>query len=106
MTARTYDIYDLSSPFVTPAAPAATQTARPRPYMQRLAESWSFNASVILAVFAGVVYAIGVFLEPFPLGQVTPVRNFGLWLGVIAGALAVAGAMTAVLVATVKLVTA
>lgn len=108
MAARVYDIYDLSSPFVAPTAPApaAATTAQARPYMQRLADSLLFNASVVLAVFASVVYLLGTILGAFPLGQVTGAQNMALWLSVIAGALAVAGAMTAVLVVTVVRVTA
>ena len=111
MAARVYDIYDLQSPFVTPTAPTLTAPPAPaatvqgRTYMQRLSDSLLFNASVVLAVFSSVVYLLGTLLAPFPLGQVTGVQNLGLWLGVISGGLAVAGAMTAVLVATVVRVT-
>ena len=106
MAARVYDIYNLNAPFVPPTAPAATATtARGRSLMQRLSESLLFNASVVLGVFAGVVYLLGTFLAPFPLGQVTGEQNLLLWLGAILGALAMAGAMTAVLVATVVRVT-
>lgn len=109
MAARVYDIYDLQSPFVTPTAPApqaaAASMAAARPYTQRLADSLLFNASVVLAVFSSVVYLLGTMLAPFPLGQVTGTQNMAMWLSVIAGGLAVAGAMTAVLVATVMRVT-
>ena len=103
MTARVYDIYDLNQPFVTPTAlAAAVVTAQTgRPYAQRLAESRLFNGSVILAVFASALYLLGTFLDWFPIGQVLPFENFGLWFGVVAGGLALAAAMTAVLVATV-----
>lgn len=111
MAARTLDLYDFSSPFITPTAPTPTApaatatTAQGRTYMQRLAESTLFNASVVLAVFASIVYLLGTILAPFPLGQVTPSVNLGMWFGVITGGLAVAGGMTAVLVATVVRVT-
>lgn len=108
MTARTFDIYDLNAPFVAPTAPApaATATAPARTLMQRLSDSLLFNASVVLGVFAGIVYALGTILAATPLGQVTPAQDVFLWGGVILGALAVAGMMTAVLVATVVRVTA
>ena len=106
MAARVYDLYDLSSPFVAPVAPAAATTAQGRTLMQRLADSLLFNASVVLGVFAGIVYLLGTILAPFPVGQVTPAQNLAMWLGVILGALAVAGMMTAVLVATVVRATA
>lgn len=110
MAARIYDIYDLSSPFVAPTAPApapaTATTAQGRSLMQRLSDSLLFNASVVLGVFAGIVYALGTILAPFPVGQVTPAQNLAMWLGVIMAALAVAGVMTAVLVATVQRVTA
>jgi len=100
--ARVFDIYDLSSPFVPPTAPTATATTvQARPYLERLAESTLFNASVILLVFAAFVYSAGTVLALFPLGWVTPSQNFGLWLGVIAGVLAVSGAITGVLAAAV-----
>lgn len=102
MAARVYDIYDLNSPFVPPTAPAAAATAQARPLMQRAADSLLFNASVVLGVFAAIVCAHGTILAATPLGQVTGAQNLGLWLGVILGALAMAGAMTAVLVATVQ----
>ena len=107
MTTRIYDIYDLSSPFVAPTAPApATTTAQSRALMRRLSDSLLFNASVVLGVFASIVYALGTILAPFPVGQVTPAQDVFLWGGVILGALAVAGMMTAVLVATVVRATA
>jgi hypothetical protein len=107
MAARVYDIYDLNSPMVTPTAPApAAMTAQGRTLMQRLSDSLLFNASVVLGVFASIVYALGTILSATPLGQVTPAQDVFLWGGVILGALAVAGMMTAVLVATVVRVTA
>ncbi len=107
MAARVYDIYDLNAPFVTPTAPApAAMTAQGRTLMQRLSDSLLFNASVVLGVFASIVYALGTILSATPLGQVTPAQDVFLWGGVILGALAVAGMMTAVLVATVVRVTA
>jgi hypothetical protein len=101
MTARTFDIYDLNSPMVTPYPPAAKAAAHGRPYLQRLAESRLFNASVILGVFASAVYSIGTVLSMFPLGRVLPLQNFGLWLSVIAGGLAAAGVITAMLATAV-----
>lgn len=103
MAARVYDIYDLSSPFVTPTAPApqTAAAAQTRPYWQRLAESRLFNASVILSVFAGIVYLIGTIADWFPFGRVLPSQNFVLWFGVVAGGLALAVAITAVLTAAV-----
>lgn len=108
MAARVYDIYDLSSPFVAPTAPApaTATTAQGRSLMRRLSDSLLFNASVVLGVFASIVYALGTILAATPLGQVTPAQDVFLWGGVILGALAVAGMMTAVLVATVVRVTA
>lgn len=107
MTARVFDIYDLNSPMVTPTAPAAVATqAQKRSLMQRLSDSLLFNASVVLGVFASIVYLLGTILAATPWGQVTGTQNMALWLGVILGALAVAGMMTAVLVATVQRVTA
>lgn len=115
MTAQAYDIYNFSAPFVAPTAPSlpptatavtATATAQGRSLMQRLSDSLLFNASVVLGVFASVVYLLGTVLAATPLGQVTGVQNMGLWLAVILGALAVAGMMIAVLVATVVKVTA
>ena len=111
MTARVFDLYDLNAPFVTPTAPAPTApaavaaAAQGRSLMDKLSDSLLFNASVVLGVFAGVVYLLGTFLAPTPWGQVTGTQNMALWLGVILGALAVAGGMTAVLVATVVRVT-
>jgi hypothetical protein len=102
MTARVFDIYDLNSPMVTPTPPAATRTTQQtRPYWQRLAESRLFNASVILGVFASAVYSIGTVLSMFPLGRVLPSQNFGLWVSVIAGGLAAAGVLTAMLATAV-----
>ncbi len=113
MAARVYDIYDLQSPFIPPTAPtmpptatATATTVQGHTYMQRLSDSLLFNASVVLAAFASIVYLLGTMLAPFPLGQVTGAQNLGLWFGVITGGLAVAGAMTAVLAATVVRVTA
>ena len=108
MAARVYDIYDLSSPFVAPTAPApvTATTAQGRSLMRRLSDSLLFNASVVLGVFASIVYALGTILSATPLGQVTPAQDVFLWGGVILGALAVAGMMTAVLVATVVRATA
>ena len=113
MTTRIYDIYDLNSPFVAPTAPppapavpTVTTQAPARTLMQRLSDSLLFNASVVLGVFAGIVYALGTILAATPLGQVTGTQNMVLWLAVILGACAVAGMMTAVLVATVARVTA
>jgi hypothetical protein len=101
MTARAiFDIYDLNSPMVTPTPPPAS-SQRGRPYLQRLAESRLFNASVILGVFASAVYSIGTVLSMFPLGRVLPLQNFGLWLSVIAGGLAAAGVLTAMLATAV-----
>ena len=74
--------------------------------MERLSDSLLFNASVVLGVFASIVYLLGTILAPFPVGQVLPSQNLAMWLGVIMAALAVAGVMTAVLVATVQRVTA
>jgi hypothetical protein len=106
MTARTFDIYDLSSPMVTPYPPQTAATAAStqptRPYLQRLAESRLFNASVILLVFAAVLYLVGTMMAGFPLGRVTGVQNMGQWLSTIAVGLLVAGSFTALLVATVK----
>ena len=111
MAARVYDIYDLSSAFVEPTAPTTTApttatTAQGRSLMRRLSDSLLFNASVVLGVFASIVYALGTILSATPLGQVTPAQDVFLWGGVILGALAVAGMMTAVLVATVVRATA
>lgn len=119
MTARVFDLYDLNAPFVAPTAPAATPRAQTTPattataptaaqgrsLMDKLSDSLLFNASVVLGVFAGVTYLLGTFLAPTPLGQVTGVQNMALWLTVILGGLAAAGAMTAVLVATIVKVT-
>lgn len=108
MTARAiFDIYDLSSPFITPTAPQAAPTAtiaaarQGRPYMQRLADSRLFNGSVILAVFSSAVYSIGTVLDMFPLGRVTGAQNMPLWFGTIAGGLSLAGVITALLAAAV-----
>lgn len=85
-----------------PQAQATTATAVPvRPYMQRLAESTLFNASVTLLVFAAFVYSAGATLAWFPLGTVTPDQDFGLWFGTIAGVLAASGAITGILAAAV-----
>lgn len=103
----TFDLYNLDSPFITPTAPTLTApqatatTAQARPYMQRLAESLLFNASVILLVFSAFVYSAGTVLAFFPLGAVTPSQNFGLWFGTIAGVLAMSGAVTGILAAAV-----
>lgn len=113
MTARGFDVFDQMvaaavvagttprTPTATATATAPAATAQGRSLMDRLSDSLLFNASVVLGVFAGIVYALGTILAATPLGQVTGAQNMGLWLGVILGALAVAGAMTAVLVATV-----
>ncbi len=108
MAARTLDLYDFSSPFITPtaptptAAPAATATtAQGRTYMQRLSDSLLFNASVILLVFAAFVYSAGITLAWFPLGAVTPEQDFGLWFSTIAGVLAMSGAITGIMAAAV-----
>ena len=114
MTVRGFDVFDqmVAAAVVagttpkTATAPAPAATAQGRSLMQRLSNSRLFNASAVLGVFAGFVYSIGTVLAWTPLGQVLPTQNFGLWLGVIAGGLAVAGMMTAVLVATVVKVTA
>lgn len=107
--ARTFDIYDLNSPMVAPpvsfVSPAATtvQDAATdgRSYWQRLADDRLFNGSVVLLVFACVVYLIAVILGATPLGKVTGVDNLALWLGGIATTLVAAGAITAFLVVTV-----
>ncbi len=111
MATRTLDLYDFSSPFITPTAPANTAaptapqptatTAQARPYLDRLAENKLFNASVILLVFSAFVYSAGTVLAFFPLGAVTPAQNFGLWFGTIAGVLAMSGAITGILAMTV-----
>jgi hypothetical protein len=107
MTVRGFDTYDLTgtmiappTPATRPAAPVAS-TQQARPYLQRLAESRLFNASVILGVFASAVYSIGTVLSLFPLGRVTGVQNMGLWFSVIAGGLAAAGVLTAMLATAV-----
>jgi prolipoprotein diacylglyceryltransferase len=112
MTARVYgNIYDLNSPFISATAPAtaaqqAVTAQQRRAFLEQLAENRLFNASVVLAVFAAIVYLIATMLAPSPLGQVTGAQNMPLWLAVIAGGLAVAGAVTAVLVAAVMRVRA
>ena len=99
MTARAiFDIYDLNTPFVTPNAPTAPQA---RTFMQKLAANRVFNAAVVLLVFSAAVYSIGTVLMWFPIGSVLPSQNFGLWLGVVCGGLAAAGAITAILTAAV-----
>lgn len=108
MTVRGFDVFDQMvaaaavPPQPTPTAPQATATtAQARPYMQRLAESTLFNASVMLLVFAAFVYSAGTVLAFFPLGAVTPEQNLGLWFGTIAGVLAMSGAITGILAAVV-----
>lgn len=105
MTARVYgNIYDLNSPFVSATAPPTA--AQRRAYWQRLAESRLFNASVVLAVFASILYLIATILDWLPVGRVTGTQNMALWLGVIAFGLAAAGAITALLVAGIMRVRA
>jgi len=112
MAVRGFDVFDqmVAAAVVagtTPRSPTAPATAaQRRPLMQRLADSLLFNASVVLGVFASVVYALGTILAATPWGQVTGAQNMGMWFAIILGALAVAGAMIAVLVATVQRVTA
>lgn len=116
MAVKGFDVFDqmIAAAVVTGTTPrtqtapqtAPAPTAQGRSLIDKLADSLLFNASVVLGVFAGIVYALGTILWDTPLGRVLPFENFGMWLAVILGALSVAGAMTAVLVATVQRVTA
>lgn len=104
MTARIQDLYDLNSPMITPAAPAAAPQRRT--YWTRTANDRLFNYSVLLLICGGVVYLLGVTLSATPIGQVMPAENIWLWLGVIVAGLLLGIVLAAVLVATAKRVRA
>ena len=106
MTARPFDLYDLSSPFVTPypTQTATTTAQQARTFAEKLSTNRLFNASVIQLVFSSILYLIGTALDWLPFARVTGTENMALWLTVIAGGLAAAGAITALLVVTVAMV--
>lgn len=94
MTARVYDLYDLTSPFVTPTAPAATVTLQRSAYWQRVANMRLFRASARTGLFAGMLFLLGQVLAVTWLGRVTGEENMLLWLAVIAGGNIIAGVLT------------
>ncbi len=94
MTARVYDIYDLSSPFVAPTAPAATVPTQRSAYMERVMRMRLFRVLVRIGLFAGVLLLLGQVLAVTWLGRVTGEENMVLWLAVIAGGNILAGVLT------------
>jgi hypothetical protein len=94
MTARSFDLYDLTSPFVAPTAPTATVKAQRNAYIERVAGMRLFRVSARTGMFATVLLLLGQVLAVTWIGQVTGEDNMLLWLAVIAGGNIIAGALT------------
>jgi ABC-type enterochelin transport system permease subunit len=94
MTARSFDLYDLTSPFVAPTAPSATVTAQRSAYIKRVMDMCLFRVSARTGLFAGVLLLLGQVLAVTWIGQVTGEDNMMLWLAVIASGNIIAGVLT------------